>query len=147
MKGDGSSVAESVIEQMGSQVDLLFTLAVAVFGGLIALIVQVTIHNSEADYNKQVQLGRASQFFIVVTLLLICASIVLGYFARGSITATTPLIFRVDMQKLDNWLDASFAGSDTLRFLVRAQVLSFIGAIASVLVLVMINLRKLGGRR
>jgi hypothetical protein len=44
---DNAEIAHTIIEQMGSQVDLLVTLATAVFGGLIALFIQILIHNSD----------------------------------------------------------------------------------------------------
>lgn len=43
---DNAEIAHTIIEQMGSQVDLLVKLATGVFGGLIALFIQILIHNS-----------------------------------------------------------------------------------------------------
>jgi hypothetical protein len=39
------AVPERIIESLGSQIDLLFTLSVAVSGGIIALVFQIAIHN------------------------------------------------------------------------------------------------------
>ena len=40
-------IAEKVISSMGSQMDLLFTISVAICGGIIALIVQIILHKTK----------------------------------------------------------------------------------------------------
>src|ERR1051326_2401926 len=70
-----SEVAKSVIEQMGKQIDLATTLAVAVFGGLVGLIVQVAIHNGDSSKTR-ISFDRVSIWFICLSLVFVGLSLV-----------------------------------------------------------------------
>jgi len=145
---NNSEIAKTVIDQMGNQVDLLVTLATAVFGGLIALFVQVLIHNSEPN-KTQITFKGKSLRLVIAALLLEGGSICFAFFARGAITSLTPAIFRVDTSKLDNWTDASLpsGGGFALRVLPTIQFLLFFLGIVTLALFMIQNRHLIGGKK
>lgn len=86
-------IAEQIIKSMGSQMDLIFTLSVAICGGILALSVQIAIHNRAAQTSP---LKYRGYWLLVLTFLFAGMSIILGYFSRGSITSSIPAIYNLN---------------------------------------------------
>jgi hypothetical protein len=129
-------IAKSVIAQMGGQIDLLITLALGICGGLAALLLQVTLHNSDPAKNSVVfKLG----FLIFLCLFCEGASIVAGYLSRASITSLTPKILSLDFSKIGNWTQATFDGSHQLRTFTAAQGILFMLGIVFVMLFLIAN--------
>ena len=126
-------VAEQIIESMGAQMDLLFTLAVAICGGIIVLIVQLALHKNM----KPVEFKGFR--FLIVTFLLEGVSIIFGYLSRGSITSNIPKIYRIDFSKIDSWGSASFEGYGTLKTLFCLQFAAFLLGIVCLFILLCMN--------
>jgi hypothetical protein len=136
MQADQADIAKSVIEQMGSQIDLLVTLALAVCGGLTALFLQIVIHNHDRSVTA-VRFKR--DFFLMGCLICEGASIICGYLSRATITSLTPKILQLDFSHIDNWTRADFEGSLALRILAGAQALLFLIGIFLVLGFLVFN--------
>ena len=130
---DTEKLAEQIIESMGAQLDLLFTLAVAICGGIIVLIVQMALHKN----NKPVEFQGFG--FLIVTFLLEGISIIFGYLSRGSITSNIPKIYRIDFSKIDSWGSASFEGYGMLKTLFCLQFVAFLLGIACLFILLCMN--------
>jgi len=129
-------VAKEVILSMGGQVDLLFTLSVAICGGITALVFQLAIHNKTRTGS---QINIIWPWLLIATFLVLGISILCGYFARGSITDSIPSIYKIDFSKFDTWGSAKFVGDGTLKFLVWVQFLTFLGGIFALFLLVFKN--------
>ena len=127
------NVAEQIIESMGAQLDLLFTLAVAICGGIIVLIVQMALHEN----NKPVEFQGFG--FLIVTFLLEGVSIIFGYLSRGSITSNIPKIYRIDFSKIDSWGSANFEGYGMLKSLFYLQSVTFFLGIVCLFILLCMN--------
>ena len=136
------NIAAQVINYMGSQMDLIFSLSVAICGGIIALLFQLLIHN-HAKPTSQVRLSGI--WLIYTSFVLAGVSIIIGYLSRGAITSSIPTIYQVDLKTLVSWGSASFEGSCTLRSLFTAQFISFMLSIISLFCLLCKNLNKLKG--
>lgn len=142
-----NEIAKTIIEQMGSQVDLLVTLATAVFGGLIALFLQIIVHNT--DPNKTPVIFTAKSFRLVIAALLLeGGSISVAFFARGAITALTPAIFRVDTSGLESWSQAPLPGGGdvALRLFPTVQFLLFFLGILLLAIFIILNRSLMGGK-
>lgn len=131
-----AEVARSVIDQMGGQIDLLVTLALAICGGLTALLLQIILHNHDRE-KSGISFKRDRLLFGC----LICegTSIILGYFARAAITSVTPQLLRLDYSAIDSWSQAEFDGNSQLRTFAGAQALLFIIGIFLVVVFIISN--------
>jgi len=139
-------IAKTIIEQMAGQTDLLITLATAVFGGLIALVVQILIHNCDRS-KDQIAINLKSLWLVIACLLLESVSIASGYFARATITALTPAIFRVDTSTLESWSDAQFSGRFALTLWPSMQFSLFVLGILMISVFVIRNRQLIGGKK
>jgi hypothetical protein len=130
-------IPKQIIASMVGQVDVLFTLSVAICGGIIALIFQISLHNTTA--NKTV-LEMKGKRLLFLSLFTEGASIVLGYFAHGSIIANTPSIYKMDFAKIDHWGSvASFEGFGTLVCLMQAQFVAFGVGFLFLFIVVLLN--------
>ncbi|HEX4960627.1 MAG TPA: hypothetical protein VF173_07290 [Thermoanaerobaculia bacterium] len=131
-----AEVAQSVIDQMGGQIDLLVTLALAICGGLTALLLQVILHNHD-DKKDGISFKRDRLLFGC----LICegTSIILGYFARAAITGVTPQLLRLNYSTIKNWSQAEFDGNIQLRIFAGTQALLFIAGILLVVIFIVSN--------
>ena len=134
---DYSSIAKAIIDQLGSQVGLATTLATAISGGLIALVIQIAMHNGS---NGASQLKLSYTWLIVCSLVSEGISLLFGYLARGTITDIAPIIMQLPAAKWQNIVGTNsepltfgavqFAGSSTLACFVRAQfILMIVGLI------------------
>ncbi len=128
-------IAITVIKQMSSHIDLLFTLSMAVCGALAAGILQILIHNSQSD-KVTIRLSRMSLLYWAFFVQSI--SLLFGYLARGSVTAVTPIIFNYD-KTVGNWADVPFEGHTTLRICMIAQFLTLVAGVFVILAFVLAN--------
>ena len=145
---DHSAIANTIIEQMGSQVDLLVTLATAVFGGLIALFIQILIHNSDQGKNA-IKFNPKTLWLVMLCLLFEGISISSAYFARGTITALTPAIFRIDTYTLQSWSDAPLppGGGFALKLWPTIQFFFFFLGILTLFLFMFRNRQLIGGKK
>jgi hypothetical protein len=118
---NAEKIAEQTINSMGSQMDLLFTLSVAICGGIIVLLVQIALHNSGAG--NKIKLNSTS--LLIVTFIFEGMSILLGYFARGSITSSIPQIYKLDYAKINSFGSAVFDAHCMLKSLFLLQFFTF----------------------
>lgn len=139
----GEAVPDQVVASMGSQIDLLFTLAVALCGGIIALVFQIAIHNKKTRGTAVLRLRGV--YFMFFAFFMEGLSVLFGYFSRGSITANIPSIYRLDFSMLEVWKEASFDGFATLTFLMEAQFWTFILGILLLFVSVICNRNQIVG--
>ena len=145
---DHCEIAKTIIEQMGSQVDLLVTLATAVFGGLIALFIQILIHNSDQQKNA-ITFNPKTLRLVILCLLFEGISISSAYFARGTITALTPAIFRIDTYPLLSWSHAPLppGGGFALKLWPTIQFLFFFLGILTLFLFMIRNRQLIGGKK
>lgn len=143
-----AEIANTIIEQMGSQVDLLVTLATAVFGGLIALFVQILMHNCDQQKNA-IKFNPRTLWLVILCLFFEGMSISSAYFARGTITALTPAIFRIDTSSLQTWSDAPLpaGGGFALKLWPTVQFLFFFLGILTLFLFMIRNRQLIGGNK
>ena len=86
-------VANQIISSMGRQIDLIFTLSVAICGGIIALVFQLALHNSKLNKSP---LRIEWHFLLWGSFLFEGISVLFGYWSRGAIPANIPSIYKID---------------------------------------------------
>jgi hypothetical protein len=145
---ENGEIAKTIIEQMGSQVDLLVTLATAIYGGLIALFIQILIHNREHE-SSAIKFNPKTLQLIVLCLLFEGLSICSAYFARATITALTPAIFRIDTSSLQSWSDAPLqpGAGFALKLWPTIQFLFFFLGILMLFLFMTRNRQIIGGKK
>jgi hypothetical protein len=107
---DNNALVKTIVDQLGSQVGLSTTLSTAICGGLVALVIQISIHNATGGTSK---IALSYPNLIPVALALQVASILLGYFARGVITDIVPILMQLPP---DTWQKAGAGGLQPLTF-------------------------------
>ena len=125
---DYSAIAKAILDQLSSQVGLATTLATAISGGLVALVIQVAIHNRSGGTTPLVL---NAQWLVLAALLFEALSLLSGYFARGAITDVAPILMQLPA---DSWhasaampheasrfRDVMFPGSRQLSWMVTVQ--------------------------
>jgi hypothetical protein len=117
-----TDVAQSLITQMGEQIDLLWSFAVATCGGVFALFIQIALHNRDP---AKTQIAFRSNWTLLMGVVFEAVSLVCGYVARGSVVALTPAIFRYEMSSIESWTEAEFPGSSMLHSSAFLQTLFF----------------------
>ena len=134
-----AQLAKSVVDQMSSQVDLLTTIAAAIFGGLAAFFVKGVF---EADHDqRRLVLQLEYKLFAYLALISEGIAVFLGYLTRGSITANTPAIFGFKgLKDLNNLNEIKIDGYSTLRNLAVWQIIVFGVGILFILLFIMFNL-------
>jgi hypothetical protein len=137
-------IAESVIEQMASQVQLFTSLSLAICGALLLLIMQVVLHNHDQVQSKQ-PIGIRSFYLWVLSFVFEGGSICFGALSQSAITSVTPAIFRLDFAQIENWTSAEFEGSYSLRASALLQFAFFFLGILTVLFFVLSNRELIGG--
>lgn len=135
-------IAEQIIKSMGTQMDLIFTLSVAICGGILALSIQIAIHNRAAQASS---LNFRGYWLLVLTFLFAGISIIFGYLSRGSITSSVPAIYKIDFSKIDSWGKAAFDASCMLKILFTSQFVTFFLSIICIFVFFCINLNFISG--
>ena len=129
-------IANQIISSMGKQIDLFFTLSVAICGGIIALVFQLALHNTNNQNSKLIICGK---WMLYGSFFLEGLSILSGYLSSASITANIPSIYKIDFSKLKTWGAAEFEGFPTIEVLVQVQFWTFIGGIGLLFILILCN--------
>ena len=137
------AIPEKLLESLGSQIDLLFTLSVAVCGGIIALVFQIAIHNRSDGTTRPIKIHWP--WALLLALVAEGISLLCGYFARGAITANIPSIYRIDFSDptIKTFGRATaFDGYGMLAGLITWQFIAFAVGLSLLFVLTFTN-RKL----
>lgn len=121
---NSAAVAEAVIGQINSQIDLLFTIASAFCGGIVALSVQILFHNRDPDAHSVKIEAKGLAF---ATFAAEGISVFFGYLARSVLTSATPNIFKVmkTFTGTESWAKAEFEGHSNLRNFMGLQFIAF----------------------
>lgn len=149
---DYASIARAILDQLSSQVGLATTLATAISGGLVALVIQVAIHNRAGGTTPLVL---DAQWLVPVALFVEALSLVTGYSARGVITDVAPILMQLPA---DSWhvtaaaahdayrfRDVVFPGSGQLSFMVGAQFVTMLSGLFIIFVFAFWNRSALLG--
>jgi hypothetical protein len=115
-----ANIAQTAIQQMSSQVGLFISLSLAVCGGLLALLVQISLHNHQ--HNKSIISLRAPAV-LLTSLGLEIISIGCGLFCISAITAMALRMVEADLTSSNSL--AEILDSEEVRFTGLAQVASF----------------------
>ncbi|MFH1950151.1 MAG: hypothetical protein ABIL06_00895 [Pseudomonadota bacterium] len=133
-----TDVANQIILSMGRQIDLIFTLSVAICGGIIALVFQLVLHNSKTNGSfLKIEWG----FLLWLSFLSEGVSVLFGYLSRGAITANIPSIYNIDFSQIETWGAASFSGFCTLKWVISLQFWTFLAGVFLLFLLVLKNLK------
>ncbi len=138
----GARIAGQVLKSIGAQIDLLFTLSVAICGGVIWLIVQLAVHNN-AESTKTIRLEWPC--LLTVTFVLEGLAIFFGYLARSAVTASIPAIFRADYTGILDFGNLQFQGHTLLKYALILQFLTFLAGIACLLIILLKNKKIFSG--
>lgn len=130
-----NKIAEQIILSMGSQMDLIFTLSVAICGGILGLFVQIAIQNSQPSSPLKFD----GYNIFLLTFSSAAVSILLGYLSRGAITSSIPEIYKIDFSKISSWNSVAFDGYNTLKKLFLWQFLTFLFSILSLFYILFTN--------
>ncbi len=139
------NIAESVIDQMSSQIELFTSLSLAMCGGLLVLATQVLLHNHSRDSSKE--LIQLKAFYLwIVSFVLEGLAICFGALSRSVITDVTPTIFHLDFSKLETWAQARFPGEEVLSTTATAQFAFFFLGIVAIFLFSLANRETIGGK-
>ena len=133
-----------LIDTASGQGDLLITLAVATIGGLVALVLQITLHNQSKD-GETISLSRV--WIMLVSLGSLGVSVFVGYLYQGGLMNTLPVLYAM---KIDCSKVLMQQGSETLDALVRAsqiQFFTFLIGVAGASAFILLNSRAVFPRR
>ena len=140
---NNEKIAEYLINSMGSQLDLIFTLSVAICGGIVVLSIQLVI---QGQHTQDLKLNPLSRWVIILSLLLVFitegVSIFFGYLCRACITSNIPIIFKQDFSMINHWEDADFEGYSRLVDLFIWQFWTFFLGILLLAILIAVLLIK-----
>jgi hypothetical protein len=122
-------LAQSIVEQLGTQIDLIWTLSTAAIAAMLALQLQIVFHNREKD-KKPIEIK--ASVLIYLAFLVQGLAVLVGYFARGALTNLTPAIYKAydPAGVFTNFSQQTFGGSGTLRNLVLWQFVLFFFGVA-----------------
>lgn len=149
---DYSAIAKAILDQLSSQVGLATTLATAISGGLVALVIQIAIHNRTAGTTPLVL---SAQWLIPLALLIEAVSLLSGYAARGAITDAAPILMQLPA---DSWhvtatpheafrfREVVFPGSGQLSFMVGTQFVTMLLGFFAILFFAFFNRQALLGK-
>ena len=90
----GAAIERGIIGQTG----LVTSLSLAVIGGLLALMIQVKIHNSGKHSTKEITFDGFQWF--VSSLILAGLAIISGFFIYGMMIQMAPLIFTHEFDRV-----------------------------------------------
>ena len=137
MKAD---IARMLIEQMDSQIRLLFSLSTAICGGIVVLFFQVVLHNRDP---QKVTVCLNYEWVLIFTFIMEGVSIFLGYLSKGAITSATPAIYKLASSEIEDWATAKFRGSEMLRRLALYQFAFFLSGIVTILFVILVNINQI----
>jgi hypothetical protein len=129
-------VAEIIIEEVGSMIDLVFTVSTAVCGGLIAITIQILLNNSDPS-TKALRLKCPWLLFCSIACEGFAASA--SYFARSCLTAVTPNIFTAEIEPLESWALVGYPGSEILRWTMYFQFAFFAVGLLAIFIFLVAN--------
>ena len=136
---EAKDIANQIISSMGNQIDLIFTLSVAICGGIIVLIFQVALHNSKKEGSYlRIECGA----LLWISFFFEGLSVLFGYLSRGAITGNIPSIYKVDFSQINTWGAANFEGFCTMKWLISLQFYAFLLGVILLFILVLKNLKK-----
>lgn len=138
------ATAGKIIESMSTQIDLITTLSVGICAGIVALFLQIALHNHSKN-DQRLILNRQNLLFIAFCCEGI--SIISGYCAYGSITEATPIIFSLDFEEGKTFVEYEFRNAALIRWLAKTQFIFFLGGIICVLICLLKNKGLLRGCR
>ena len=124
-----ADTAVKIIDSISSQIDLLTTLSVGICAGIVALYIQIALHNRGNDNSKLILKW---QFLLILCFFLEGSSILLGYLAYGAITDAIPIIFPLQFVQDKIFSEYEFTNSCMIRALAIFQFLFFLGGILCV---------------
>lgn len=141
------AIAAAIERGITSQSELLISLSLAIIGGLLALRLQLLLHNA----NQPATLLRVlpGRWFIPV-LLLPALTILLGFSISGKLLTLSPTLYGVDFRQVTEFKSEILNEEDqpTLLLLARAQVVSFVlSAILAAAVLLLAVSSKVAGKQ
>lgn len=131
--------AEKILETISSQIDLLTTLSVGVCAGIVALFIQIAIHNRSGEASK---LRLRWKDLLLAAFIFEGLALVFGYLSYGAITDAAPAILSLNLEATKTWVEHSFRNASLIRYLVLAQFVFFFSGIICVLACLLKN-RKL----
>lgn len=137
--------AKTAIQQMNGQVGLFISLSLAICGGLLALIVQVLLHN-HSDGKSHIRLRHP--IFLVSAFALQVISAILGLACMGAITDAVPAIIGANFANRP-LSDTCFEGSRQIGLTGTGQVILFMLSLLCLTVFILWNWRLMtavGGR-
>jgi hypothetical protein len=133
----GSDIVALLIDTIGSQADLLLGLSAAICGGIVALVIQVAIHNRGGDTKITI----AGSAILLLACIAEGVSMFYGYSVRGTLAGSLPALYhasyKVDKALIYNDLDPI----QILQSQALSQFYWFIGGLGLLLLLVLFNRR------
>ena len=146
MAEEQTKIVETVLEQIGSQVDLGITLATALAGGIAALVIQIALHN-RSDGSRPLSLNHA--WLIALAFFCEGASIVGGYLARSAMTDATPILLKLPesawmkANKAISFGQITYDGAAALTGAVQFQAYALLAGLVAVFALGLLNFKKI----
>lgn len=134
-----SNNPEKILEIISSQIDLLTTLSVGICAGIVALFIQIAIHNRSGEVSK---LRLKWKDLLLAAFVFEGLALVFGYLTYGAITDAAPAILSLTLDANKTWVDHPFQNASLIRFLAIAQFVFFFAGIICVLACLLKN-RKL----
>lgn len=137
-----SEVAQSVIEQMTTQIDLFISLSLGICGGLLLLAMQILFHNQDTS-KRPVAVRHFYLWFL--SFLSEGASICTGALSRSAVTSVIPAIFQIKFASVRNWTHADFEGAAQVRISAIFQFSLFFLGIILIFLFVLANRELMRG--
>jgi hypothetical protein len=131
-----SKIAEESIKAMSGQIDFVHGLSLAVLGGILALALQVALHNRQKDSNK---LTLKRPLILLLGIVLPAISMTLGIFAKGSLTSSTPSLLKYDFCVIERLGKATFDSAAQLAALAAGQSYTFLAGIVAMALFAWLN--------
>ena len=133
-------VGKEAVSAILSQVDIVFTLGVAVIGGIVALFIQIAFHNR--DPNKK-SLTFAWFTLIPIAFVLETVSTFFGYLTTAAVTDAIPILMQAKYTANMLLADHPISGLTRIRIVMTGQFLTFIAGIFCILAVFLRNLSLL----
>ncbi len=133
---DGGSIASLLVDAIAAQSDLLFTLAIAICGGIVALALQVALHNRGKE-DKPLILRWSHLLWVAFVMEGLSAAT--GYLVRGALVASIPSLVSATYKAGVSLEYSEVAGLDTVQCFAQLQFYLFAAGVAVVLALICRN--------
>ena len=136
------AIGPNIVDSITSQVDLLTTLAVAICGGIVALLVQVGFHNSD-DSKKKATIRWGC--LLLVAFGAEGVSLIFGYLTHAAVTDAIPILLQLEYDSSKTLAELDFEQEGHIRTAMIVQALAFGIGIACVFAVVWKNISNLLG--